>query len=94
MRLIASPVFRAFPELDGFTDEQCTAYVALARGGGTARLLFQAARVVATAGTALLAVRACCAIPEIRAGTTTLAYIVPVAVGLVVAGSRHSSGVT
>ena len=50
MRIIASPIYRAFPELDGFTDEQCRRYVDLARGGQRSRVMFEVARVMLSLG--------------------------------------------
>ena len=50
MRFIASPIYRAFPELDGFTDEQCRRYVDLARGGQRSRVMFEVARVMLSLG--------------------------------------------
>ena len=38
MRIIASPIYRAFPELDGFTDEQCRDYLRLVHGGAPGRV--------------------------------------------------------
>jgi len=38
MRIIASPIYRAFPELDGFTDEQCRDYLRLVHGGAQGRV--------------------------------------------------------
>ena len=38
MRFIASPIYRAFPELDGFTDEQCRNYLQRVYGGVPARV--------------------------------------------------------
>lgn len=38
MRIIASPIYRAFPELDVFTDEQCTNYLQRVYGGVPARV--------------------------------------------------------
>ena len=50
MRFIASPIYRAFPELDVFTDEQCSRYVSMARGGQRSRVRFEVIRVVLTLG--------------------------------------------
>ena len=50
MRIIANPIYRAFPELDGFTDEQCRRYVGLARGGQRSKVMFEVARVMLSLG--------------------------------------------
>ena len=50
MRIIANPIYRAFPELDGFTDEQCRRYVDLARGGQRSGVMFEVARVMLSLG--------------------------------------------
>ncbi|MFM9145694.1 MAG: hypothetical protein ACKORL_10160, partial [Phycisphaerales bacterium] len=44
MRLIASPVYRAFPELDSFSDVQCREFTVRARGSWRRRTTFGAAR--------------------------------------------------
>ncbi len=50
MRIIANPIYRVFPELDGFTDEQCRRYVDLARGGQRSRVMCEVARVMLSLG--------------------------------------------
>ncbi|MFM8874265.1 MAG: hypothetical protein ACKOJI_13160, partial [Phycisphaerales bacterium] len=47
MRLIASPVYRAFPELDSFSDAQCREFTVRARGSWRRRTTFGAARALA-----------------------------------------------
>ena len=48
MRLIASPVYRAFPELDSFSDVQCREFAVRARGSWRRRAVVGAARAVAS----------------------------------------------
>jgi hypothetical protein len=48
MRLIASPVYRAFPELDSFSDAQCSEFAVRARGSWRRRAVVGAARAVAS----------------------------------------------
>ncbi|HRJ49720.1 MAG: hypothetical protein KF787_10765 [Phycisphaeraceae bacterium] len=52
MRLPLSKIYRAFPELDSFTDDQCVRYVAAARKGWPSRLL----AALACLGTLLLTI--------------------------------------
>ncbi|MBU3684583.1 MAG: hypothetical protein FGM39_11340 [Phycisphaerales bacterium] len=47
MRLIASPAYRAFPELDSFSDGQCREFTVRARGSWRRRATFVTARAVA-----------------------------------------------
>ena len=46
MRLIASPVYRAFPELDSFSDVQCREFTVRARGSWRRRAVVGAVRAV------------------------------------------------
>jgi hypothetical protein len=48
MRLIASPAYRAFPELDAFSDAQCTAFTLRARGSWLRRTVVVAVRALAS----------------------------------------------
>ena len=48
MRLIASPVYRAFPELDSFSDAQCREFAVRARGSWRRRAVVGAVRAVAS----------------------------------------------
>ena len=48
MRLIASPVYRAFPELDAFSDAQCREFAVRARGSWRRRAVVGAVRAVAS----------------------------------------------
>ena len=51
MRFIASPIYRAFPELDAFDDARCSDYLERACGGSFARAMLGAAAGVCAAGT-------------------------------------------
>jgi hypothetical protein len=48
MRLIASPAYRAFPELDAFSDAQCREFAARAAGSRARRVTRVVARLVAS----------------------------------------------
>jgi hypothetical protein len=48
MRLIASPAYRAFPELDAFSDAQCREFAARAAGSRARRVMRVVARLVAS----------------------------------------------
>ena len=58
MRLIASPAYRAFPELDSFTDEQCREFVHLSRGSSFRCALVLLLRAVLAAGCAGITISA------------------------------------
>ena len=52
MRIIASPIYRAFPELDVFTDEQCRSYLQRVYGGVLARVAVGLVSLVCGVGVA------------------------------------------
>ena len=62
MRIIASPIYRAFSELDGFTDEQCSNYLRQVYGGAQVRVAMWLVCPVLGVGGALAVAWICAAI--------------------------------
>ena len=76
MRFIASPIYRAFPELDGFTDEQCRNYLRQVYGGAQVRVAMWLVCPVLGVGGAMAVAWICAAIAHPSRGVTSTFAIV------------------
>jgi hypothetical protein len=72
MRFIASPIYRAFPELDVFTDEQCRDYLQRVYGGVLARVAVGLVSLVSGVGWALAVGWVCVLVSNANPGRTTI----------------------
>ena len=72
MRFIASPIYRAFPELDVFTDEQCRNYLQRVYGGVRARVAVGLVSLVCGVGWALAVGWVCVLVSNANPGRTTI----------------------
>ena len=72
MRIIASPIYRAFPELDVFTDEQCRNYLQRVYGGVLARVAVGLVSLVCGVGVAFAVGWVCVLVANANPGRTTI----------------------
>jgi len=72
MRIIASPIYRAFPELDGFTDEQCRNYLRQVYGGVLARVAVGLVSLVLGVGVAFAVGWVCVSVASANPGRTSI----------------------
>ena len=72
MRFIASPIYRAFPELDGFTDEQCRNYLQRVYGGVPARVAVGLVSLVLGVGVAFAVGWVCVSVANANPGRTSI----------------------
>ena len=72
MRFIASPIYRAFPELDVFTDEQCRNYLQRVYGGVPARVAVGLVSLVCGVGVAFAVGWVCVLVANANPGRTTI----------------------
>ena len=72
MRFIASPIYRAFPELDGFTDEQCRNYLQRVYGGVLARVAVGLVSLVCGVGVAFAVGWVCVLVANANPGRTSI----------------------
>ena len=72
MRIIASPIYRAFPELDVFTDEQCRNYLQRVYGGVPARVAVGLVSLVCGVGWAGSVGLVCVSVSRANPGWTTI----------------------